>query len=54
MGAGGIDSWSANALPMTPYRIPSGEEYRWQYRLSPVGQPATPVPQANAPAKSGQ
>jgi beta-galactosidase len=36
MGAGGIDSWSANAYPMAPYRIASGEEHRYRYRLSPV------------------
>ncbi len=26
MGAGGIDSWSLNAFPMSPYRISSGEK----------------------------
>jgi beta-galactosidase len=36
MGAGGIDSWSPNAYPMTPYRISSGQEYTYSYRLSPV------------------
>jgi beta-galactosidase len=36
MGAGGIDSWSPNAYPMTPYRIPGGQEYSYSYRLSPV------------------
>ena len=36
MGAGGIDSWSPNAYPMTPYRIPSGEEKRFGYTLRPV------------------
>ena len=36
MGAGGIDSWSANAYPMTPYRIPGGEEHSYRYRLTPV------------------
>ena len=39
MGAGGIDSWSLNAYPMTPYRIPSGEEKKFAYTLRPV-QPA--------------
>jgi beta-galactosidase len=36
MGVGGIDSWSPNALPMEPYRIPSGQAYSYRYRLSPV------------------
>lgn len=36
MGVGGIDSWSANAYPMAPYRIPSGQEYSYKYRLTPV------------------
>ena len=39
MGAGGIDSWSRNAWPMEPYRIPSGEPYVFRYRLTPVGPP---------------
>jgi beta-galactosidase len=42
MGAGGIDSWSANALPMTPYRISGDEEHKYSYRLTPVA-PAAPV-----------
>jgi len=46
MGAGGIDSWSPNAYPMTPYRIPSDQEYRYSYRLSPV------APSAEAGLKS--
>ena len=37
MGAGGIDSWSPNALPMEPYRIPGDRPYSFRYRLSPVG-----------------
>jgi beta-galactosidase len=36
MGVGGIDSWSPNALPMQPYRIPSGQAYSYRYRLTPV------------------
>ena len=36
MGAGGIDSWSQNAYPMTPYRIPAGQAYSFKYRLTPV------------------
>ena len=36
MGVGGIDSWSSNALPMEPYRIPSGQVYSYRYRLTPV------------------
>ena len=36
MGAGGIDSWSANAWPMTPYRIQPDQAYSYRYRLTPV------------------
>jgi beta-galactosidase len=36
MGVGGIDSWSGNAYPMEPYRIPSGQPHSYRYRLSPV------------------
>ena len=36
MGVGGIDSWSPNALPMQPYRIPSDQVYTYRYRLTPV------------------
>ncbi len=36
MGVGGIDSWSPNALPMAPYRIPSDQSYSYRYRLTPV------------------
>ncbi len=36
MGVGGIDSWSPNALPMEPYRIPSDRSYSYSYRLTPV------------------
>ena len=36
MGAGGIDSWSPNAYPMDAYRIPSGQEHSYRYRISPV------------------
>ncbi len=36
MGVGGIDSWSPNALPMQPYRIPSDQAYSYRYRLIPV------------------
>jgi beta-galactosidase len=36
MGAGGIDSWSRNAYPMEPYRIPADQPYAYKYRLSPV------------------
>jgi beta-galactosidase len=35
-GAGGIDSWSRNALPMSPYRIPADQTYSYRYRLSPI------------------
>jgi beta-galactosidase len=36
MGAGGIDSWSPNAYPMTPYRLPSGEARSFSYTLKGV------------------
>jgi beta-galactosidase len=36
MGIGGIDSWSPNALPMQPYRIPSDQSYTYRYRLTPI------------------
>jgi beta-galactosidase len=36
MGVGGIDSWSQNAYPLDPYRIPSGQPYSYRYRLSPI------------------
>jgi beta-galactosidase len=45
MGAGGIDSWSANAYPMTPYRISGEEPHSFRYRLIPV-DPATPESKA--------
>ncbi|MBL0159433.1 MAG: DUF4981 domain-containing protein [Bryobacterales bacterium] len=36
MGVGGIDSWTSNAFPMTPYRIPADQAYAYRYRLTPV------------------
>ena len=39
MGVGGIDSWSPNAYPMTPYRIASDEQHSIRYRLSPIDGP---------------
>jgi beta-galactosidase len=36
MGVGGIDSWSANALPMQQYRIASDQAYTYRYRMTPV------------------
>ncbi len=41
MGAGGIDSWSPNAYPLESYRIPSGVERSYRYRLTPVDSPAS-------------
>jgi beta-galactosidase len=43
MGIGGIDSWSPNAYPMEPYRIPSDHEYSYKYRLRPLSN-GPPVP----------
>jgi beta-galactosidase len=36
MGAGGIDSWSRNAWPVEPYRIPADQPHSYKYRLSPI------------------
>jgi beta-galactosidase len=36
MGVGGIDSWSPNALPLEPYRIPGNRPFEYRYRLSPI------------------
>lgn len=51
MGAGGIDSWSPNAYPMTPYRIPSDQPYTYSYRLSPVAPPPASAPPAKPAAE---
>ena len=40
MGAGGIDSWSQHAWPMEQYRIASGVEHSYRYRLTPVDSTA--------------
>jgi beta-galactosidase len=37
MGVGGIDSWSAAAYPMEPYRIAPDKPYTYSYTLAPVG-----------------
>ncbi len=36
MGAGGIDSWSPQAYPMAPYRIPGDKPYSYSFRLRPI------------------
>jgi beta-galactosidase len=36
MGAGGIDSWSRQAYPMEPYRIPGDKPYSYSFTLRPV------------------
>jgi beta-galactosidase len=38
MGAGGIDSWSQQAWPMEPYRIPGNQAYSYSYTLRPIGR----------------
>jgi beta-galactosidase len=43
MGIGGIDSWSANAWPMDPYRIQGDQPFRYRYRLVPVTGNARPA-----------
>jgi beta-galactosidase len=41
-GLGGSDSWGALALEK--YRIKSGKDYRWSFRLSTGETPAPPAP----------
>ncbi len=36
MGVGGIDSWSRQAYPMEPYRIPADKPYAYSFRLRPI------------------
>jgi beta-galactosidase len=36
MGVGGVNSWSEQAWPLAPYRIPANEAYRFSYSLAPV------------------
>jgi beta-galactosidase len=36
MGVGGIDSWSRQAHPMEPYRIPGNQAYSYSFRLRPI------------------
>jgi beta-galactosidase len=36
MGVGGIDSWSPQAYPMEPYRIPADKPYSYSFRLRPI------------------
>lgn len=43
MGIGGINSWSANAWPMAPYRIQGDQPFRYKYRLVPVTGNALPA-----------
>jgi beta-galactosidase len=37
MGVGGINSWSALAYPMAPYRIPANQPYSYSFKLRPIG-----------------
>ena len=37
MGVGGINSWSALAYPMAPYRIPANEPHTYSFKLRPIG-----------------
>jgi beta-galactosidase len=37
MGVGGIDSWSRNAYPLEPYRIPGNQAYSYSFTLRPIG-----------------
>ena len=48
MGAGGIDSWSRQAYPMEPYRIPADKPYWYSFRAAADrrevdGRPSVPV-----------
>ena len=36
MGVGGINSWSRDAYPMEPYRIPADRPYSYRYQFSPT------------------
>ena len=36
MGVGGINSWSADAWPMEPYRISGSEPHSYRFRLMPI------------------
>jgi beta-galactosidase len=36
MGVGGVNSWSEDAWPLPPYRIPADQPYSYKYRLSPL------------------
>ena len=36
MGVGGINSWSANAWPMEPYRIAGDKPFSYRYRIVPI------------------
>jgi beta-galactosidase len=36
MGVGGVDSWTVDAYPLAPYRIPGNQAYSYRYRLTPV------------------
>ena len=36
MGVGGIDSWSALAYPMAPYRIAADEPHTYSFKLRPI------------------
>jgi beta-galactosidase len=35
MGVGGVDSWSPNAYPLSPYRIRGDQAHSYRYRLTP-------------------
>ena len=37
MGVGGINSWSALAYPMAPYRIAGDQPHAYSFRLRPIG-----------------
>jgi len=38
MGVGGINSWSATAYPLEPYRIPGNEPFSFSYVIQPVSR----------------
>jgi beta-galactosidase len=41
MGVGGDDGWGAR--PMAQYMLPAARDYRYQFRLDPIG-PSHPHP----------
>jgi beta-galactosidase len=43
MGVGGVNSWSEQAWPLAPYRLPASEPYHFTYSLRPIQNVASPA-----------